>query len=101
MPDSQAGHLSNVDLRLLPDSSNEHDDATHQGQTSKYRGNRNSVMIFLGDMHWSYIHYFFAMGVSESLISKRKAAQNDEKNSTPNIRFHMVVDGGYTDRLRP
>ena len=48
------------------------------------------VMIFPGDMHWSYIHHSFAMGVIESLVSKGQAAENNQKNSNQNRGFHIV-----------
>jgi hypothetical protein len=41
------------------------------------------------------------MSIGKSLIGECKAAQNDEENSAPNVRFHIVRDGGYTTRLRP
>jgi hypothetical protein len=41
------------------------------------------------------------MSVGKSLIGEGKTAQNDEENSTPNVRFHVVCSGGYADRLRP
>jgi len=47
-------------------------------------------MIFPGDMHWSYIHYSFVMGVIESLVSEGQAAQNNQENSNQNRGFHIV-----------
>ena len=47
------------------------------------------------------IKNFFLMCIGKSLIGERKAAQNDEENSAPNVGSHVVRSGGYADRLRP
>ncbi len=47
-------------------------------------------MIFPADVHWPYIHYSFAMGVIESLVSKGQAAENNQENSNQNGGFHIV-----------
>jgi hypothetical protein len=101
LPDSQAGHLRKFELRLLLDSRDEHDDAAYQREPPEYRGNRNVVVFFRGCVDRSEIKNFFLMSVGKSLIGERKAAQNDEENSAPNVRFHVVRSGGYADRLRP
>jgi hypothetical protein len=41
------------------------------------------------------------MSVGKSLIGEGKTAKNDEENSAPNVRPHVVRSGGYADRLRP
>jgi hypothetical protein len=101
LPDSQAGHFHKSELRLLLDSRDEHDDAAYQREPSEYWGNRNVVMFFRGSVNRSEIKNFFLMGIRKSLIGERKAAKNDEENSTPNVRSHVVRSGGYADRLRP
>ena len=58
-------------------------------------------MFFRGSVNRSDIKNFFSMGVGKTLIGEGKAAQNDEENSSPKCRFHVVCSGGYTDRLRP
>jgi len=58
-------------------------------------------MFFRGGMDRPDIKNFFLMSIGKSLIGECKAAQNDEENSTPNVRSHMVRSGGYADRLRP
>ena len=101
MPDSQAGHFHKSELRLLLDSRDEHDDASYQREPSEYRGNRNVVVFFRGCVDRPDIKNFFLMSVGKSLIGEGKTAQNDEENSAPNVRFHVVRSGGYADRLRP
>ena len=83
------------------DSRDEHDDAAYQCEPSEYRGNRNVVMFFGSGVNRSDIKNFFLMSIGKSLIGKCKTAQNDEENSAPNVRFHIVRNGGYADRLRP
>ena len=101
MPDSQAGHFHKSELRLPLDSRNEHDDAAYQGEPSEYRGNSNVVVFFRGCVDRSDIKNFLLMSVGKSLIGEGKTAKNDEENSAPNVRFHVVYSGGYADRLRP
>ena len=101
LPDSQAGHFHKSELRLLLDSRDEHNDASYQREPSEYRGNRNAVVFFRGCVDRSDIKNFFLMSVGKSLIGEGKTAQNDEENSAPNVRFHVVCSGGYADRLRP
>jgi hypothetical protein len=101
LPDSQAGHFRKFELGLLLDPRDEHDDAAYQREPSEYWGNRNVVMFFRGSVNRSEIKNFFSMGIRKSLIGERKATKNDEENSAPNVRFHVVCSGGYADRLRP
>jgi hypothetical protein len=101
LPDSQAGHFRKFELRLLLDSRDEHDDTAYQREPAEYWGNRNAVMFFRGSVNRSEIKNFFSMGICKSLIGERKAAKNDEENSAPNVRPHVVRSGGYADRLRP
>ncbi len=101
MPDSQAGHFRKLKLRLLLDSRDEHNNAAYQRERPEYGRNRNVIVFFRGCVDRPDIKNFFLMRIGKSLISERKAAQNDEENSAPNVRFHVVRGGGYADRLRP
>ena len=101
MPDSQAGQFPIFELGLFLDSCDEHDHASYQCKATEYWGNRNMVMFFGRGVNRSDIKNFFLMSISKSLIGERKAAQNDEENSAPNVRFHVVRSDGCADRLRP
>jgi hypothetical protein len=90
LPDSPAGQIRGCELRTFLCADEDQDNSTHQRQATEYGGDRNSVMIFPGDMHWSHIHYSFAMSVIESLISEGQAAQNNQENSNQNRGFHIV-----------
>ena len=101
LPDSQAGQYRIFELGLLLDSRDKHDDASYQCKAAEYRGNRNVVMFFGSGVDRSDIQNLFLMCIRKSLIGESKTAQDDEENSAPNVRFHIVCSGGYADRLRP
>ena len=46
------------------------------------------IVFFRGCLDRSDIKNFFLMSVGKSLIGVREAAQNDEENPAPNVRFH-------------
>lgn len=48
------------------------------------------IVFFRGCVNRSDIKNFLLMSVGKSLIGEGKTAQNDEENSTPNVRFHVV-----------
>ena len=50
----------------------------------------NVVVFFRGCVDRSDIKNFFLMSVGKSLIGEGKTAKNDEENSAPNVRFHVV-----------
>ena len=87
-PDSQAGHFRSFELSTFPASNDEQGNSSDQRQPAEYGWNGNSVLSVCRDMHWSYIHYLFVMGVIKSLIGEHEAAQNNQENSNPNDRFH-------------
>jgi hypothetical protein len=77
-------HACNFELRLLPNSSGEHEDSAHQRQPAEYRRNRHVLMFFGSRVDRTDIKNFFLMGVVETLVGKGKTAQNNKENSTPN-----------------
>src|ERR1700687_235465 len=95
------GHVCNFELRLLPNSSSEHDDSAHQRQPAEYRRNRHVLMFFGSRVDRPNIKNFFLMGIVETLVGKGKTAQNNKENSTPNQRSHGDRSGGYAVPLRP
>jgi hypothetical protein len=82
--------FATFELGLLLDSRDEHDDAPYQRKPSEYRRNRNVIVFFRGCVNRSDIKNFFLMSVGKSLIGESKTAQNDEEDSTPNVRFHVL-----------
>jgi hypothetical protein len=89
LPGSQAGYFGSFKLRILLASHNQQGNSSDQRQTAHDRRNRNSLMIVPGGMDRPNIDNIFSMGISESLISKRQPAQNNQQNPGQSNRFHM------------
>ncbi len=89
MPDSQAGHKCNFELRTFLAANDEEGNSSDQRQPTEYWWNRNSIMIFPGGMDRADIKYFFLMGVIESLIGECQPAQDNQENPNPHNPFHI------------
>jgi hypothetical protein len=89
LPDSQAGHFRNFELRTFLASYDEQGNSSRQRQPAEYWRNRNVLMVFPGGVDGPEVKNLFLMGKRESLIGEGQAAQNNQQNSNPNDRFHM------------
>jgi hypothetical protein len=90
LPDSQAGHFRNFELRTFPASNDKQGNSSDQRQRAEYWRNRNVFMVFPGGVDGPEIKNFFLMGISESLIGEGQPAQNNQENSNPDDRFHIL-----------
>jgi hypothetical protein len=88
LPDSQAGHFRNFELRILFCSNREQDNSSRQRETAEYWWNRNTIVFFRGGVDRADIKYFFLVGVIESLIGEGQRAEYNQENSQPHDRFH-------------
>ncbi len=88
LPDAQAGYLHNSELRLLPDSNDEHNDSADERQPAKQRRNINVLVFIRGGVDRPDIEDLILMCIVESAVSERKTAQHNEENAAPNKRSH-------------
>src|SRR5713226_247174 len=90
LPDSQAGHFRNFELRTFLASNDQQGNSADQRQPAQYRRNRNSLLIFPGGVDRPDIKNLFLMRISESLVGKGQSAQNNQENPNPDDRFHIL-----------
>jgi hypothetical protein len=88
LPDSQAGHFCDFELRTFLGSKDNQCDSSRQRKSTKNRRNGNSLMFVCCSMDRPDIQNLFLVRVRESLIGEGQGPKNDKKNSNPNDRFH-------------
>jgi hypothetical protein len=89
LPDSQAGYYCSFELRTFFAANNKQGNSSDQRQTTEHWRNRNVLMVFPSGVDRSNIENLFLVGISESLIGKRQAAQNNQKNPSQDDWFHI------------
>jgi hypothetical protein len=94
LPHSQAGYFHNCELRLLPESSDEHNGSADQHQPAKQRRNINVRVFIRSGVDRSDVEELVFMCIVESAIGEGKTTQYDEENAHPNERFHGDCAGG-------
>src|ERR1700680_3318872 len=62
----------------------------HQGQPSKYGWNGDPFVPFCGGMDRPNIKNLLLTGVVEALIGECQRAKNDQEDSKPSDRFHLL-----------
>ena len=100
-PTLPAGQIRGYGLTSFLGAEEDQDNSTHQRQATEYGGNGNMVLFVRSGMDRANIKNLFPMGVGETLIGEGQAAQDNQENSHPYDRFHILGLRNYTLRLRP
>ncbi len=77
-----------MELGTLFRANDDQDDTSDERQTARDGRNGNMLVLVRGGVDGADIQDFFLMGVGETLISEREAAENYQKNSNKNSGFH-------------